>query len=395
MGLLDPKPVSTTAIDGLVRDKINLAGSATKVALDATIAGKVDPLAARVPVAPSIGARAYDPRYQTYNFKPKHLRKTRALLANAKVGNSMCKITTIGTSIAAGQGVDRSLYSWPVYLRDLLAGTDYYGGTGQVPPVAGDSTIDPRWSTPGYSPFKINGFWTLFAFGTAAATFNSGGKVGNGFDLWYIDGANNFTVAIDGGAAVTVTATNTGNVLLYSATGLAATSHSVVITPVVGSITIGPAQIGGSTGIVVNNFGIGSAKASDFVCSTSGAGAMNFAYNDAPALVTINAMTNEAVNGGTVADFKANMLTVVQRMKAAGADVLLIGEIPANLADLTAYRTALYEIADSEDLPVLDMFDRWGSYTEGNTLGLYSDNYHGSKAGYRDYAQAVADLIIG
>ncbi len=59
-----------------------------------------------------------------------------------------------------------------------------------------------------------------------------------------------------------------------------------------------------------------------------------------------------------------------------------------------AYVSAMYEIAVSEDVPLIDIRLKWLSYANQTTLGLTGDNVHPTiSAGYPDIAAVIRPAI--
>lgn len=110
-----------------------------------------------------------------------------------------------------------------------------------------------------------------------------------------------------------------------------------------------------------------------------------------------------------IAELKADLGTLISRQMASGAtkaggDVLLVWNPQPDLINLPAgtsagptwqqYRDAYYEIADTYNVPLLDMGDRWKDYTTGNAIGMFGDGIHPSDAGSYDIAPAVRRAIL-
>lgn len=353
----------------------------------------------RVSTLPSQAAtaRTYDQRLNLYNLKPSHFRKTRAKLAAAEVGG-LANIACLGDSITAGQGATMSTESWPVVMRNLLtaSGVLTSNGTGIVLSNNGDSGFDPRTSRTGSWTKFVNGSdRTVLTYATGGSTYTFTSDVaGTDVDVYYSNASGSFTVAIDGGTAVAVTGAGGTTIGKYTVAGLSNTTHTVVVTLTTGTTYLAGFRVRkGTTGLRVSSLGLGGARTSDLIAGSQPFGVLSMATTDAPDLAVLALMTNEAFTSTSAASFKTGVLSLVTTLKAAGADVLLVAEIPANGQDLTPYRTVLYEAAIDQDVPVLDMFDRWGSWATANTLGQMFDAFHCTAAGYRDYARAVRDVI--
>ena len=48
-----------------------------------------------------------------------------------------------------------------------------------------------------------------------------------------------------------------------------------------------------------------------------------------------------------------------------------------------------YEVADEENVPLLDLGTRWNTYAAGNAAGFFGDGIHPNDAGSLDIAPAV------
>lgn len=375
---------------------------------------------ARVAVAPSVGTKTYDPLRNSYNLRPSHLRRWRAALANAAIGSGEARLACFGTSIAAGQGVTTiATESYPNQLRAMIAtraGVPV-AGTGPVLCHLGDTTIDSRWTYSGtwskFNPGPTNRT-VLYSCttngGTATYTSDLAGTIA---EFWFSQSSGAFSFTVDGSApssgvtvtggtysSGTVTPTNSTAIGKVSVTGLADTTHPIVVTRITSPLYLAAACVRKATGLSVGAIGSGGARLSDTSLSQPYDLRTFMNTSWAPHLVIADFMTNEAYTQVSAATFKTQLDAMCVSITNAGSDLILVGEIPAGGTDqggaamnLTAYRQALYEVADKYDLPVLDQFDRWGSYTSANGLGFMSDAFHPNKKGYRDYAAGVLPLV--
>lgn len=184
------------------------------------------------------------------------------------------------------------------------------------------------------------------------------------------------------------------SIALYEVTGLADTTHTITITRTAGTLYLCGANIRKTSGLQVHNLGLGGARISDFNFAVQPYVAWYFLKDTIPPdFCVIDVMTNEAFTSVPVATFKTNLDALLAGFATYNIPVLLVAEPEANTLDLTAYRTALYEVAVSRDLPVVDMSERWGSWSGANALGMFFDNFHPNAAGYADYAAAVAGAL--
>lgn len=385
--------------------------------------GRVSALApakARVPVAPSVGTKPYDTVRNAYNLKPGHLRRWRAALANAAIGAGEARVACFGTSIAVAQGVaTAATESYPNQLRSMIAARAgvAVAGTGPVLCHLGDTPNDSRWSYSGtwskFNPGPTNRT-VLYSCtsngGTATFTSDLAGTIA---EFWFSQSSGAFSFTVDGAApssgvtvtggtysAGTVTPTTSTTIGKVSVTGLSDATHVIVVTRITTPLYLAAACVRKANGLSVGAIGAGGARLSDTSLSQPYDLRTFMNTTWAPHLVIANFMTNEAYTQVSAATFKTQLDAMCVSIANAGSDLVLVGEIPAGGTDqggaamnLTAYRQALYEVADLYDLPILDQFDRWGSYTSANGLGFMSDAFHPNKKGYRDYAAGVLPII--
>lgn len=384
-------------------DTTTAEGKAVEAAAASAAAGKLSKTEAASTYSPANKplplAGSYDTQRNLYNYKPAQLRRFRSRLGAARAGLGQCRIATLGDSITAGEkAAPVNVNSWPVRLRDILKSSGVpVAGTGMVYSNHGQTGVDPRW--------VYSAGWAVFAGAAAShlrqtstvgatATFTSD-LPGTTVEVQYSNASGAFTVSIDGAAPVTMTGATGQTVATYSVADLPNTTHTVVITHVSGTIYPIAVNVSTPVGLLISNGGIGGSTA----LSWQGPELYRPTFTlmaSSPDLVTISLMTNDANLGQTPAEYKTNMQTTINRVKAnSSADIVLIAAIPSgNSFNLAPFRQALYELADTNDLPLIDFFDRWGSYSLTNGLGMMADTLHPNAAGYADLGLAVASAIV-
>ncbi len=108
-------------------------------------------------------------------------------------------------------------------------------------------------------------------------------------------------------------------------------------------------------------------------------------------------------NAVPAATTKTNIQTFITSALTTG-DVLLVCENPAvvastiSLANQAVYWNAVKDLANTNNVPVVDIFSRWVSYEYSNPLGYYQNsaypaNLHPVGLGYSDYAEAIFNVI--
>jgi len=377
--------------------------------IGAALSASLAPLSrvATLPTAAASVAKVYDGARNTYNLRASHLLKIRAALGKAIGGTGLASIAALGTSIAAGQGALAGSTSYPVRLRQLFEAVGVpIAGTGNVLCHHGDTTADARWG--------FVGTWTKFNPGptsrtvlyssattSATATFTAD-LPGTVVEVRYSNSSGPFTVAIDGGSAVTVTPAGGTAIATYTVSGLADTTHTVVATRTSGTLYLVGANVRKATGLQIHNVGLGGARANDLYLTQPYDARSLVRDVLIPDLCLVNVMTNEAYTEVSAATFKTNMTSMLTSLVNGGIPLVLIAEIPAggtttptgNAMNLTAFRTALYELAITFDVPVIDLYERWGgTYAGANGVGMMFDTFHPNAAGYGDYASAIIQSI--
>jgi lysophospholipase L1-like esterase len=290
-------------------------------------------------------------------------------------------------------------------------------GDGFVVPSSYDAAIlDTRWSFAGTWDFQYASSGYIFGARASAsgstATYTTVEPCTAIEIHWFNDIGNPATVLIDGVAPVhdsTITpigGSNTIGSAVYS--GLANTTHTVEITTGA-SFALHGVDCYSAAGFVVDNFGYSGSSTKEWITTdwkspqtlaARASGRNPNGFN----IAIVGLGTNDAIhnpntdNGTAPTTFEANLLGIVQSLSGS-LEVMLISQPPsANYYDTTngatLYVNAAYDIARSQNVRVLDMFDRWVDYNEAGYFGLISsDGVHPGDTGYRDYAKAVASLI--
>lgn len=343
-----------------------------------------------------VGSRVYDQQRNIYGLAPRHLRKFRAKLAAAAAGVGICEIACVGDSIVLGQGVSYQTQSWPAVARErIVVATGAKNSTGWVAPVGMNSgALDPRWTKTGtfQGGSGVAAYFHPIVSSTAAstATFVSD-KAGTVAEVYYSDKNVAFTVAIDGGAPVTVTPGDTNAMMTYTVTGLTDAVHTIVVTQTgAGLVYVYAARVRSTAGLSVSNWGFSNSKAVDWNTASFYQN-INYVASTAPALSLLSLGTNDVANAVGTAAYKTNMTVLIDKLKAVG-DVILVAPIPLNM-DMSLYRRALYELAESKDVPVLDLWDRWVNFSTANTLAMYADGVHPTPTGYADMGLAIGQML--
>lgn len=345
----------------------------------------------------------YNPDSNLYNIKPIHFRAVRAKLAAVRAGIGTCQIAFWGDSITAGETAAPFATNAPTvrFRTALQNGGQPAGGTGFVFSHNGQSGQDTRITTTGtgWTGYGQTIDYSQNVGETRTFTSDVPGTI---VDVYYNDtNSGSFTVTIDGGTAQTVNlgATSTNKVATF--TGLANTTHTVTVTNTGSGYTVlvNGFSTRSATGLFVDNYGVGGSVTGDWAGTPAGGvglGPIALSTATTPDLIVLNLMANDVLQAVPVATFKTNMQAVITRAIGSGIAVLLVAGVPNGGGTDTLHRIALYELADANNLPLLDLGDRWGSPATAIAQGvLGTGNVHPTAAGYADMGAAYANAIAG
>lgn len=360
-------------------------------------------------------ANAFSPRTSAYNVTPSSFRKWNRALADQAVGIAPARLNMYGDSITFGStDLPANPYrDTPAQIRKML--TTRYGnaGTGVVYFIdhTGGSKPDPRitetgnWvRSPTMGPYTYS---TMRSPSGGTATFTFAPEVPvDAFNLHLIKltAGGDFTYQIDGGAAVTVSsanATNISTVMNIPAGSLGTHTLTLNIPSTIDYYHYGVEGVAGTTtGVRVTRCAKGGAEASTLAGSSTAYNASRTVAFDlaVPHLSVFEFGMNEYLQQRDPATvYKPNMQILIDKAKALGSDVLLVVTTPDGTAAKTIpqseYAKIMYDLADENNLPLIDLQHRWASYAVSNPLGYYSDPTHPGGAGYYDRARALFDVL--
>jgi lysophospholipase L1-like esterase len=337
---------------------------------------------------------SFNVRANVYNFKPEQLRTSRAALGKAKAGTGYFCAAFLGDSTVAGQGGTVGTTDWPTILRDMLISAGYPNTGGWIAAING--VTDSRVT-------KGAG-WTTGI--TGSAQFSSNGSTSNpitfaipagytGYRVYYIGGGGTDMTITTDTVGESVTPASGGGVAVFTKTGLSTAAHTVdIVRGSAAGFIIGVQYFNSTTGLRFLNFGLAGKKASDIVATTqtSMVSPLATVTFDSDLIFYMSAV-NDAGAATTIPAYKASVQTGITNWLASGADVVLVTPAFSGFGDgtgLNAYTQALYELADENNIPLIDIQYRWGTdYTALQSDGLTSDVSHPSAAGYADIARSV------
>jgi lysophospholipase L1-like esterase len=349
-----------------------------------------------------VGARtkSFDARTSVYNGTAAGFRTVRAKANSARQGGTL-SLTTIGDSTTAGAGATAQT-SWPIQLLDLLGLP--VRGTGAV--FGSQGITDSRWASTG----TVTGAGAYAQLSAAATKTFTSDRPGTDVDVRFYRNSGAFDLLIDTAiiaTGVTVTGgtynTSTGRVTpdgslsggKVTVTGLTSAVHTVKITSVATTylITVN-VYSSGSGGVLIANMGVSGTKVADWLSTAFASFYQQATLEPADAFI-LTLDVNDSSGGTAVATYKTNLQTIATNLKAIAPVILVAGINASGTSSAThqPYVSAMYDIADTLDLPLFDLFHRWGNYLNANTLGLTADTVHPNAKGYADWAQALVAVL--
>lgn len=359
--------------------------------------------------------RRWDPMRSLYGMTPAIRAVLRAKLGNGLSGGT-CKIVFAGDSHLASYNITSPwLFGIAGVVRSKLASAGFpISGTGKVYCCGWNSNgPDSRWTfSGGFAAVSFEHHAQASAIGAVATyTPGTGDATGTQVVLTYLNATGvAFSLTVDGGTPangnVSVTAgtysggvvtSASGNTLVpvtVTVTGLANTTHTVVVTTTTASqCNVECVEVCVATGITITNAAISGTKTSHWLATATGAGAYNPDNTVAfysPDIVFFDLLTNDAFNNAIpLATFATNTAAIIATWQGRGT--MFMGVIPPepnptidSTANWSAYVSAVYDAADAASCLVWDWadYEAGGSYAAANALGIVQvDGIHRTAAG--------------
>lgn len=211
--------------------------------------------------------------------------------------------------------------------------------------------------------------------------------------------------SVDGGAATNVLSTNVTQFGVVPAALGALGAHTLTISWDLGAVTILGVDAYNSARkeLTLWNWGICGATSANLINNVDVVGRLNILAHASlkPDLAFIEGgLINDWRTSIALATSKANLTTLVSTVKANGGDVILcVPVFDSGSSGLTAsqalYVGAMYEVAAEQNVGLIDIRKKWGSYAAGLASGYYhaSDTVHPTTAGYLDMATVTRNAI--
>lgn len=360
-----------------------------------------------VPVSDGAGRLAmasprWNPRLSCYNLRPDNMPNWRRAATQIRLGTARPNIVCLGDSTTIGSassGVFPQAY--PARLGPLLTQrgltfsespwggpTGVYGGTDDTRVAFGTGWSNGAGSASTTGDMVVT---PVQAFDTVIIRWNRNNGLGQ--VPVHIDGVLNTTIDCN--------VPNNGIMGITTITGLANTTHTVAFKPPTGIVEIFEVAVHTSAvpGGRVYNGGRSAETVGGYVQRTQfPQSSFNYTTALAPAVTTINFTINDANPRTNMSEYRRIMQNIINQARVAGDAFLIVGN-PASgaqhdLLDWGPYRLACYQLADLNDIPLLDLTARWRSGAAASSLGFLFDTTHPSVAGQMDIAAGLANALL-
>lgn len=368
-----------------------------------------------------VSAGSYDPLRSVYMPTDECLLRFRRAVTRARHGGAAARVTTRGDSTTYGvlSGTNpntevRKDFSWPNRARVLLQSGQLLPGQVEESIQQLNAADDARLTyTGGANGGSLASTQTL-TFADAA------GHDAYDFCIIRSSGAPSVSVSVDaGGAQVLDLTTVTANqAATFRVTAVGTGAHSVVVTGPASGVAqitnIEPVTLATPPIIKLGSYGISGQTLATVNPSATGSGS-----NMAPILrplpdlmillMGINDMRAVSDLQAGAAIYATNVTAFVNAFQAQGSDVAII-VFPSYFSNQTGvpsadesrlFHQAIYNVADTLKVPVMDLQRRWG-YGVTSTTGASStpvtnsamyDGTHPTLLGYRDMGRMVARFL--
>lgn len=316
-----------------------------------------------------------------------------AIPYNAQFGNTTCmKLSQLLEVAGYKSGANNIFGSGTTTIADLALRDGRFTSSG--------TAVFGSVQTQGGSDFNLPS-------ATAVINFTPQTNVTK-FDIYWRDAAlgRDFSWAIDGGAATTIQSTGVSQMVRTTVSAGAAGLHALTLTQVLGSVNIfginGYNDTASRKEISCLSWGVNGATSATLIGNIGppNGGRLQFLSSFPPKLVICEGgSVNDWRTSVSVATFKANMLTLINAVKAAGSDFWFLtppydGGVAGLTANQNAYITAMYELSASENVGLVDTRGAWLSYANQVAQNYVGDNVHPTiAAGYPSQAQLVYSAL--
>jgi lysophospholipase L1-like esterase len=202
-------------------------------------------------------------------------------------------------------------------------------------------------------------------------------------------GGGTFSWNMDGGGATSVSTSGTAGTGVVTISGLANTTHSLVLTVVSGTVELyGMVADANEVGVQIYKAGRSASTTANWATNTVTTTWKQGLKDVAPDLVIVQLGSNDVFFGNTVASYRTNLRAVVgsiHEMLGDTVDIMLVacadygGAFPAD--DNGEFRDVVRQVAYDSSLVYLSLFDIHKTGARNLIDGVTSDNVHWTSLG--------------
>lgn len=343
-----------------------------------------------------------------------------ACTAKVKINAGSCRVlavgdsTTMGAYSSTGNVGEVFAGSYPTRLAQYLnspilpVNRDSFMGAGGA--TTGTSVLfnDARIVSTGWISTSLTvggGFFN--ATSTSSLAFTPTSQV-NQFKLWYVVSNNTGVLSwtIDAGSPTNISESGSTGIFSSIIPAGALGSHVLHLNWVSGTVFfLGVEATNTATGSVdIINAGNSGSTAVTWN-GLSQIGARNATVALAPDVILLDLGINDwnTSIGESVAAYTSNMQALITAWKPT-SDIILVTPAPSSitqtgeppLAIQKQYVAAMYSLAAANNLPIIDNFNRWGSFEIKNLAPaqFYGNPIHPNSPGYSDFAQSITTQLL-
>lgn len=354
-----------------------------------------------------------------FNANGAFRRKHQIKLAKAYAGGGRYKIACIGDSqtVGAGAGTDADFLtgakvkSYPAFLAKLLRNAGFVVSEDSIMGdnrlfTAGTAAVtlyDPKTTFAGsgwsrVDPAPLGGGRIFVNSTTSDILAFTPAVAGQNVDVYYctVGGGGTFRITDNGVGAMGADVATSGGAgfLKVSRTRTLSANAIQIARQSGGSCYIAAIdQYANDTQISIYNCGSYGTGSADWGFAAQPYSALNAQSVLAADLIVFQLGANDVRDAISPATYKSNLQTCITRWKANGSDIVLVVPFPSDATDAawTPFIQALYELAVTNSLPLVNLYDRFVSRTV--SLSEYQSTVHLLAEGYADVAMAVWELL--
>jgi lysophospholipase L1-like esterase len=314
--------------------------------------------------------------------------------------------TTFGYGARGGKGYLRNL-GVPAHLAALLTassgvGAQANGWMGLSLPEGDPRVVLGEGWTAGRTPASLGGCCIRATLEGGVLSFAPGVPVDT-FSVYYIANPANGTILLDiDGEGGQREATSDGYVVSVATVRAPVGLHTLNVTASVlasGIFIVGcDAHDSGVDRISVIGAGWHGAVAAQVADAREYFSSANALRGVKPDLTTVNVGINDWHNAVPLEEFAASLQACVDAARWCG-DVAMFTPTPTRSTEVPESRQRDYveriaRVCESNDIPLIDLFSRFGSWEAADARGLMNDPVHPNAAGYAEAAAAAVEVIL-